>query len=264
MLLSALLGVELKCPIECLNGTDDRNFSSLNQDETCPTVLGAFLAVGTPSPVRYSIESYIPSPCLQKLQCSNFWCSVFVNLDLLSIFSDISGNKEPAPVSLLLNLSAKSEVRTVLSTRSTVQYALSDSDAGVTVSGAVAPDMIDGDNSIFFRLFLLNPRFAQPSAAHVTIVGVSGVIEGIGVSILNYGFFSTIASAFESFTLQVCSDVIAEGCTEMGKPNALTTLLSGSVMSSGAERPFFQAIFFSLKAKFHVNQRVEYSGFEMY
>jgi hypothetical protein len=41
--------------------------------------------------------------------------------------------------------------------------------------------------------------------------------------------------------LQVCSDVIADGCDELGKPNTLISNLVGSVMSASAERPFFQA-----------------------
>ncbi len=197
MLLSTLLSVEMKCPIECLNNMEDIHFSSFNQtasldSNTCPMVLGAFLAVGSPEAVKYSVESFIPSPCLQKLQCSNFWCSVLVNLDLLSIFKAIAGSEAPAPVSLLLNLSMTVEVRTLLSTRSTVQYAISNPDTGVTVSGSVTPDMITGDNSISFRLFLPNPHVAQPSAARVTVVGVSGVIEGIGVSKSTNGLNSTI------------------------------------------------------------------------
>jgi hypothetical protein len=191
VLLSALLQVELQCPNECLNRFEDRNFSSLNQStdfETCPNVLGAILAVGLPESTKYYIESYIPSPCLQKMQCSHSWCSVLVDFDLLGISRNIVGSGAQAPVSLLLNLSMQLEVRTVLSTRSTVQYALSNPDTGVIVSGTTAPDMIDGDSSIFFRLFVLNPPIAQASDARVTVVGTSGVIEGIGVRVSYYFF----------------------------------------------------------------------------
>ena len=39
---------------------------------------------------------------------------------------------------------------------------------------------------------------------------------------------------------QLCSDVIVDGCSAIGLPNALTTVLSGSVMSAALDRPFFQ------------------------
>jgi hypothetical protein len=187
VLLSALLQIEVQCPSECFSAYG-QNVGSLEEStdsdpDTCPNVLGAFLTVGDADAIKSPISSYIPNPCLQKLKCSNPWCSVVLDLDLLGVLKSSTGNGAPTHVSLLLNFSIPTRVRTVLSTRSTSQYALSNPNTGeVVVSGATAPDLINGENDIIFRLFVLNPPVAQQSAAHVTIIGSTGVIQGIGVS----------------------------------------------------------------------------------
>ena len=183
VLFSSLLRFYLLCPDSCYGtnqaeamGTSGFNASSL----ACPNILGVILVVGENADKRiFSQDSFAPSPCTSRIQCTGSWCAGLLDLDVIASSGQIIGDP-PLPLALIVSLSSPTEAYTILSTRSTPEYALSSSDT-LTISGVTAPELVQGENTILFRLILLNPSISTGSAS-VSVLAASGVIQGVGVS----------------------------------------------------------------------------------
>ena len=176
VLLSAVLDIYVQC---------SEDFMESNTTSDLGILSASFLAS------LQQINSFIPSPCIQKRNCHGEYCAAIIDLDVLDEARE-SLQEASASLAVVLNCSSsKSNITrltrgyTLLQVRSTSQYAVSYADgasSNVIVSGATAPDIVDGEYSISFSILVNNPSSAQ-AAPTVTVIGASGVIQEIGVRV---------------------------------------------------------------------------------
>jgi hypothetical protein len=244
VLLSVFLDVYFQCSDVC-NSTD-LNIGTVEANSTaCSHVLDANLVVGSGLDVAsQALDSFIISPCLQRYRCLDDFCAGVFNLDVMAESGQRLGDSA-RPLALILNLSSAANAYALLHVSATSLYAESHMDgesSQVVISGANAPGIVIGEYAISFNLLVTNPSIPMRSSPIVTVVGSSGVIEGIGVSCAVLFVIATIGLANVNFSVpsQLCTDVIEDGCSKLGGPNALKTRFPGSIMTGAIERPFIQ------------------------